>query len=181
MLGPHVPTLYYSCEAAEARGARVVSMHWPDHPQPVALGEGTADRVVALVGAALDEQLPDSRRPVLFAKSLGTLASPVARQRALPAVWFTPILTDDVGLDPRAFADAVEQTAAPCLIVGGSSDPLWDEPRARSLSPYVVEVPGADHGLHRPGSVTETIAVMGDVIAAVEAFLDETVWPTGAS
>jgi len=178
MFGPHVPTLYYCCEAAEARGARVETLHWPGHPEPVALDATTPAMVEARVEAVLDDVLPDVR-PVLFAKSLGTLASPVAARRDLPAVWLTPVLTDHVGLDPRIFIGAVEASSAPCLIVGGTGDALWDGELARQLSPHVVEIPNADHGLHLPGPVAGTVAVMAEVITAVESFLDEQVWPGG--
>ena len=87
------------------------------------------------------------------------------------------MLTDAVGLDPRVFVDAVEASTAPCLIVGGTGDSLWDGELARRLSPHVVEVPGADHGLHLPGPLAATLAAMAEVITAVEDFLDEYVWP----
>ena len=176
MLGPHVPTLYYCGEAAEARGARVEVLHWPGHPDPVPLDADTPSLVESVVEAALDDLLA-GLSPVLFAKSMGTLAAPVAARRHLPAVWLTPVLTDAVGLDPRVFVDAVEASTAPCLIVGGTGDSLWDGELARRLSPHVVEVPGADHGLHLPGVLAATLAVMAEVITAVEDFLDEYVWP----
>ena len=180
MLGPHVPTLYYCCEAAEARGARVEVLHWPGHPEPVSLDAGAPAVVESRVEAVLDGVLPDVS-PVLFAKSLGTLASPVAARRDLPAVWLTPVLTDVVGLDPRIFINAVEASTAPCLIVGGTADALWDGDVARRLSPHVVEIPNADHSLHLPGPLAATLAVMADVVTTVEAFLDEQVWPAATS
>ena len=175
MLGPHVPTLYYCCEAAEARGARVEVLHWPGHPDPVALDAGAPAMVESRVEAVLDGVLRDVS-PVLFAKSLGTLASPVAARRDLPAVWLTPVLTDARGLDPRVFIDAVEASTAPCLIVGGTADALWDGEVARRLARTSWRS-RADHSLHLPGPRAATLAVMADVVTTVEAFLDEQVWP----
>lgn len=146
MLGPHVPTLYYCCEAAEARGARVEVLHWPGHPAPVPLGADTPVLVESMVESALDDRLADSS-PVLFAKSLGTLSAPVAARRNLPAVWLTPVLTDVAGLDPQVFAEGVAASTAPCLIIGGTADRLWDGEAARRLSPYVVEIPDAERFL----------------------------------
>lgn len=134
--------------------------------------------VATRVEAVLDVELRGTS-PVLFAKSLGTLASPVAAARDLPAVWLTPVLTDARGLDPRIFIDGVDASTAPCLIVGGTRDALWDGELARRLCPHVVEVPGADHGLHLPGLLASTLGVMADVVTAVEAFLDQEVWPDG--
>jgi hypothetical protein len=75
----------------------------------------------------------------------------------------------------------VEASTAPCLIVGGTGDRLWDGELARRLSPHVVEIPDADHSLHLPGPLAATLAVMADVVTTVEAFLDEHVWPGATS
>jgi hypothetical protein len=41
----------------------------------------------------------------------------------------------------------------------------------------VVEIDGADHAMVVPGRLTESAAVLGQIITAVEDFLDEVVWP----
>jgi hypothetical protein len=46
---------------------------------------------------------------------------------------------------------------------------------ARSLTAEVVEVDGADHGMFVPGRLAASAAVLGQVITAVEDFLDR-VW-----
>ncbi|HYN97349.1 MAG TPA: hypothetical protein VES42_26210 [Pilimelia sp.] len=56
---------------------------------------------------------------VVIAKSLGSSAAALVAERGLPAVWLTPVLTDD---------SAVESTAAgpaPALLIGGSAGRLW--------------------------------------------------------
>ena len=65
----------------------------------------------------------------------------------------------------------------PCLLVGGSADPYWDGPTARSLTAEVLEIDGADHAMVVPGRLKESAAVLGQVIAAVEDFLGHVIWP----
>jgi hypothetical protein len=49
---------------------------------------------------------------------------------------------------------------------------------ARKLSPHVLEVDGANHGMMTPGRpLTDSIAVLGRVIVAMEEFLDTIDWP----
>jgi len=48
---------------------------------------------------------------------------------------------------------------------------------ARSVTADVVEIDGADHGLFVPGALGASAAALGQVITAVEDFLDRVVWP----
>jgi hypothetical protein len=57
-----------------------------------------------------------------------------------------------------------------------TTDRFWDGEAARSLPAEVVEVDGADHGMFVPGRLASSAAVLGQVITAVEDFLDH-VWP----
>ncbi len=86
-------------------------------------------------------------------------------------MWLTPLLT------VPWVVSALGRATAPFLLVGGSADRLWDREVARSLSPYVLEVDGADHGMAAPGPLTNTIAVLGRVIVGMEEFLDTIGWP----
>jgi hypothetical protein len=45
------------------------------------------------------------------------------------------------------------------------------------ITPYVVEVGTADHGMFVPGELSASAAVLGRVMTAVEQFLDQVVWP----
>jgi pimeloyl-ACP methyl ester carboxylesterase len=110
-------------------------------------------------------------QPLLIGMSLGSFAAVLAAERSLPAVWLTPILS------AAEVPAALERATAPFLLVGGSADPLWDRAAARRLSPYVVEVPAANHGMYVPGPLTDTIAVLARIVVAVEEFLDEVGWP----
>lgn len=62
------------------------------------------------------------------------------------------------------------------LLVGGTSDQLWDGGTARLVTPHVLEVEDADHGMLIPGALSASAAVLGQVITAVEDFLDRVVW-----
>jgi hypothetical protein len=110
-------------------------------------------------------------RPLLIAKSLGTNAAALAAERSLPAVWLTPVLNA-----PWIVA-ALGRATAPFLLVGGTADAMWSGAVARRLSPYVLEVEGADHGMCLPGPMTASIAVLGRVVVAVDEFLDVIDWP----
>ena len=72
---------------------------------------------------------------------------------------------------------ALRRATGPCLLVGGTADRFWDGRAARSLLAEVVEVDGADHGMFVPGRLAASAAVLGQVITAVEDFLDHVVWP----
>lgn len=163
--GTDGPLLMFAGVAAEERGA---SLH------PVSWGPGDHDlyaRVEATVAAALDDLSP-AAIPVIMGKSLGTVAASVAADRALPAVWFTPLLTE-----PQVAA-ALRRAQAPCLLVGGTDDDWWDGDVARSVTPHVLEIEGASHRMFLPGPLRASATVLGEVSTAVERFLDEAVWPT---
>jgi hypothetical protein len=103
------------------------------------------DQVVMATGAAA---------PVVIAKSFGTMAAPVVADRGLPAVWLTPVLTDEPTVA------ALRGATGPCLLAGGTADGFWDGAIARSITPYVVEIEGADHGLFVPGELAASAAVL---------------------
>lgn len=172
MLGPYVPMLYFAGEAAEARGAVVEPVYWPAHPAPEPLGDGVASRVARVLEEALD-RVPGA--PVVAAKSLGTMTAPVVARRRLPAIMLTPVLTGAAGTDPEPFRRGAAEATRPWLLVGGTADPLWDGDYARGCGHQVLEVPDADHSMQLPGPLAASVAVLGTVVAAIEAYLD-TVW-----
>lgn len=108
--------------------------------------------------------------PLLIGKSLGTTAAALAAERGLPAVWLTPILTV-----PWVVA-AVRPAIAPLLLVVGTGDAMWDGAAARRLSPYVLEVEDADHGVCVTGPVGARVAVLGRVVSVMDEFLDAIAW-----
>jgi hypothetical protein len=168
--GPDGPLLMYARLAVERRGGRVDAIAWrlPEGPdlarrrgQVAAQAEAAVSELTAATGAA----------PLFIGKSLGSLAAPLAADRGLAAVWFTPLLTDEQTVA------GLRRATAPCLLIGGTADEFWDGQAARSLSPHVVEVDGADHGMFVPGGLAASAAVLGEVVTAVENFLDGVVWP----
>jgi hypothetical protein len=157
----------YAGLAVERRGGSVRRISWTvpqfaDGDEERAWVAARAGEAVAATGVAA---------PVVIGKSLGSLAAPVAADRGLPAVWLTPVLTD------APTVAALRRAAAPCLLIGGTADKLWDGRVARSVTPHVLEIGGADHGMLVTGRLSESAAVLGQVITAVEDFLDHQVWP----
>lgn len=163
------PLLMYAGLAVRRRGGYLHRIAW-DAPESEAY---THAWVAGQVGDALDEAaaVTGVPAPLVIGKSLGSQAAPLVAERGLPAVWLTPLLTDEPTMA------GLRAAAAPCLLIGGSADPFWDGPAARSVTPHVLEVAGADHGLFVDGGLAASAAVLGEVITAIERFLDEVVWP----
>lgn len=164
--GPMAGLLMYAGLVADRRGAAVHRHSWTGEPSDP-FAPGIEDWVRAQLVPLLDAV----DAPLLIAKSLGTNAAALAAERGLPAVWLTPVLT------VPWIATAMDRATAPFLLVGGTADPMWNGDLARRLSPYVLEVEGADHGMQLPGPLIDTIAVLGRVVIEMEGFLDAIGWP----
>jgi pimeloyl-ACP methyl ester carboxylesterase len=158
----------YTSDVAERRGATVHRHYWNGEP-PSSVDDDIADWVERQIVPVLDRV---GGAPLLIGKSLGTCAAPIAAERSLPAIWLTPLLYDPI------MVAALEKATAPALLVGGTADQSWDGDLARRLSPHVFEVDGANHGLYVSGPLVESVAVLGRVVVAVEAFLDRISWPS---
>jgi hypothetical protein len=168
--GPDGPLLMYARLAVRRRDGRTRPVVW-DLPDSSDVGP-LRERVVTQVAAAVDEMTAATgAAPVVIGKSLGSLAAPLVADRGLAAVWFTPLLTDEPTVA------ALRRAAGPCLLAGGTADKFWDGQIARSITAEVVEVAGADHGIFLPGPLAGSAAALGQVITAVEDFLDRHVWP----
>lgn len=171
MFGPYQPMLFYAGSAVQRRGGTAEPIDWDavGSLDPAATAEQRQAWVRDQVTPVLDRL---GGRPVLIGKSLGTYASELAAQRGLPAIWYTPLLRDE-----RVVA-SLRASTAPFLLIGGTADTgAWDAGLARSLTPHVCEIPNADHGLMVPTGLVASAAVLGEVTAAAERFLDEVVWP----
>jgi hypothetical protein len=183
MFGPHAPLLMYAADAAERRGAQLTPVSWDEPDRPLTLTPeergpwvlNQLERAVPVLRTSTTEPpatgAPGAAGTLLIGKSLGTHAATVAAELGLPAVWLTPVLTSDW------VVDGLRRATAPFLLVGGTADSLWSPGLARELTPYVLEVEGADHGMYVPGRLAASAAVLGQVATAVEDFLDEVVWP----
>ncbi|WP_203999513.1 alpha/beta hydrolase [Virgisporangium aurantiacum] len=156
--------LWYAGEVAARRGATVHRHSWTE-PAPDAFDATVETWVTAQLAPTL------TGRPLLIGKSLGSAAAALAADRGLPAVWLTPLLTA-----PWVVA-ALGRATRPVLLVGGTADRLWDGATARRLTPHVVEVADADHGLCVPGPMVGSVNVLARVIAAMDEFLDAISWP----
>ena len=167
LYGPAAPLLMYAGDVAERRGATVNRHYWstqppnPSEPEVEAWARGEALPVLDSVGGS----------PLVMGKSLGSNTAGLVAERSLPAVWLTPLLT-------RPWvAAALGQATAPFVLIGGTNDAAWDGALARRLSPHVLEVDGADHGMYVPGPLTDSVDVLKQVVVAVEEFLDTIAWP----
>ena len=165
--GPAAGMLMYAAAAADHRGATVHHHSWPE-PTPSFLEPEIEPWVRDEITPLLDSV---GGTPLLIGKSLGTNAAALAAGRSLPAVWLTPVLTT-----PWIPA-ALSRATAPFLLVGGTADSMWDSTAARGLSPHVLEIEDANHGLFVPGPLQNSIAVLGQLVTAIDEFLDAIEWP----
>ena len=129
------PSCYYAALTLFQLGRRVVQV-WDEW-------DGATDRTdwaLRLADAALAYA---ADADLLVAKSITTRVTGVAADRGLRAVWLTPLLVLD------ECVEGLRRRTAPALLVGGTNDEMWDGALARELSPDVLEIDGADHGLAR--------------------------------
>ncbi|MEU6072444.1 alpha/beta hydrolase [Micromonospora sp. NPDC047074] len=157
------PLFLYAGEALRRAGYALHAISWevPERFAPDRDGPGPAvDWVIGQVARTLTEPTQ-----LLVGKSLGSMATPLAADRELPAVWLTPLL------QVPAVVDGLRRAAAPFLLVGGTADPSWDGPLARRLTPHVLEIDQADHALMVPGPLARSAEALGRVCTAVEEFV----------
>jgi hypothetical protein len=103
----------------------------------------------------------------VIGKSLASLLAADISDRALHAVWLTPLLNE------RRVIDGVARARRPALLVGGSADETWRPdavPRERDID--VLELPGADHSLEIPGDPVASLAGLGQMTEAIIRFAD---------
>ncbi|ONK13640.1 alpha/beta hydrolase [Streptomyces sp. MP131-18] len=159
---PARPLLHYARAVLEQHGFTVRELWWETPGTFVRFSDAERTawverQVVAALAAADDCRL-------IVGKSLGTLAAGIAADRALPAVWLTPLLRTG------AVAGALRRTPARTLLVGGTADPLWDSAVAGELPHETLEFPGADHGLELPGDVVGSAALLQTYVRAFDRF-----------
>jgi pimeloyl-ACP methyl ester carboxylesterase len=168
--GPYAPQLFFPMFAAIRRGAEPVVIEWQDVENVDALeSTDVAGWVSEQIGSVITHA--DPRSTLVIAKSLGSFAAARIGDLALPAIWVTPVLTNP------AVVESLRLATAPFLLIGGSSDELWNLELAESLTPHVLEIPGADHGLFVPGPLSRSAQNIGLVAEASETFIDRQVWP----
>ena len=162
--GPAAGMLMYAAAVPERRGATVYRHEWsrkPSNPFEPDIERWVCAELAPAMG----------RCRLVIGKSLGSNAARLAARRAVPAIWLTPTLT------LPWVVDALDRPTAPFLLVGGTADTTWwDGATARRLTPHVLEIEDADHGLMMPGPVRETITALSRMIIAMDEFLDVIEW-----
>jgi hypothetical protein len=160
MLGG-MPVNMFVIYALVHRGWSVVQV-WDEYDTTADRVEWAHSRAEAALAAT-----PNAESRLLVAKSMTTLATDVAARRRIPAIWLTPLLHDEVCLS------GLRRRTAPALLVGGTTDDLWDGALARELSEDVLELPDADHGFcppdFDPAGILEN---QRKVVEGVGAFVD---------
>jgi hypothetical protein len=154
------PLLWFAREVAAARGwsALEVLDALPDDAEPFGWARDRARR-------ALDH-LAGAAEVVVIGKSLASGAAGLVADRALPAVWLTPLL------DRERVVDDVSRAARPALLIGGSADDTWvPDALADNGLLQVVQLDGLDHSLQRPGDPTASLDALRAVAERVDRFL----------
>ena len=154
------PLLWFAREVAEAAGWSVLELseRAPAEQEPF-------DWILKRAESALNAT--SATQVALVGKSLGSAAAPLATQRALPAVWLTPLLIRGEVLA------ALGATDRPTLIVGSPADPSWgngDLPENEALE--VLELDDLDHSLQREGDPLGSIDVLRTVTERVAGFFE---------
>ena len=162
---PAAPGCAYAGYVLRAAGWRVRDVWWepPDNDTLPLGGE------IAWVGDQLTTAVGDHEGPVLVVgKSLGTYAAPLAAELEYPAIWLTPLLV------VPELVDAVRANPARQLLVGGTSDPMWDADVAASLAADgydVLQLDGIDHGLIDPADAFRSVDALAETTRAMARFV----------
>lgn len=158
------PVLFWACQVLAQVGWHVVTMRWRTD------GVAAADtrRFVEAGAERLDADAGPAAETLVLARSLGSYAAAWASARGYPAVWLTPVLTNDF------IAEALRDCSTDALLVGGTGDDLWDSQRAAATTSRVLELPGADHALHNVGDWRGSLVALERTLAAVEQFATAT-------
>ena len=159
---PSAPLLEHARLALLQHGFTVQQIWW----DATTRGDEDPDaRVRRHVEDVLAEEEAD--HVVVVGKSLGTRAAAYAAERALDAIWLTPLL-----IEP-AQVEAIGSNAGRQLLVGGLADELWVADAARELADggcEVLEIADADHAMGT-SDVVRTAEIHLEVARAVDAFL----------
>jgi hypothetical protein len=153
------PLLWFARETALRRGWTVVEVldEWRS-------GEDPRSWAVARCQAAITAARTDTI--AIVGKSMASLASGVAVELALPAVWLTPLLDDD------AVVADLERASAPRLLVGSPADPCWRPERlTRRTGMTVLELGALDHSFTADAGPAASLHALATVTAAVDAHL----------
>ncbi|MGP5640702.1 hypothetical protein ACTXPS_14800 [Brachybacterium tyrofermentans] len=148
-----MPLLHFAALVAISHGWDVREVDWTP-----AENWGTEQ-----IGLELAAAIGDHEGPVrVVGKSLGTLAAPYAAAHRIDAVWLTPLVRIS------AVARAIAAHPGRQLLIAGTDDTdTWDSGIAAALGADVLEILGADHGLHVADPV-RTAEIHVDVVRAID-------------
>lgn len=156
---PDGPMLFFATQVALMRGWDVRQVWW-EVPQ----FSSDADEV-AWVGAQLDAAVDGyAGRILVVAKSLGTMAAPVAAARGYQAAWLTPLLTEPDLAEPLLSYPAEQ------LVVIGAGDPYFSQDVLDALPGEHLVVAG-DHVLRTPGDAAAMVASHDRFVRSFDAWL----------
>jgi hypothetical protein len=111
----------------------------------------------------LDNLTASASRRLVLGKSLGTYAAAWAADNKVPAIWLTPLLSD------QSCAADIMRSAAPAVLVASTADIAWDDTAAGRTGKQIVRLRDADHGFHT-GDWRREIDILCEVTDAVEVF-----------
>ena len=152
--------LYWGRRVLAQAGWRVVTMRWNTD----GLAYDDFRTFVEDGAQVLDDAAGEDRQTLILGKSLGTVAAGWASIRRYPAIWLTPVMSEPL------VAGSLRTYSAPSLLIGGTADRWWNTPRVKPRDQVVVELPGVDHALVRPGSWRESLTVLQTVLTSIEDF-----------
>lgn len=178
---PEMAPLYYAGRILLDQGADLLRVEYhyyrTDFPnQP----ESEQDKWISSdVSAACEAGL--SQQPyekiTLIGKSMGTvamgqlLADP--RFQSATCVWLTPLLTIEW------LCSRIEQTHPRSLFVIGTADKFYQPDVLKRLEQITggqsLVIEGANHGLEIPGDLPKSLAVLSQIVQALQEFLREDV------
>jgi len=154
------PALWFAREAAMARGwsALEVLGEPGEHEDPLAWERWCAERAIEAAAPA---------RLLVIGKSLASLLAGEVSDRALEAVWLTPLLNE------HAVIEGLARARRPTLVVGGSADPTWRPDAVRGEDAIdILELPGRNHSLEVPGDPVASLAGLSQMTNAIMRFAD---------
>jgi catechol 2,3-dioxygenase-like lactoylglutathione lyase family enzyme len=160
------PLLWFARQAALESGRSVLALvdAYDGSTDPQTWVDDRAEAAIGHVGGGT--------QAILVAKSITSLAAPLAARLGLPAVWLTPLIGEASASAATAVVSGLAAATAPFLLIGGSADPSWDGARARSFARgEVLEIADADHALEVPGEVNRSIDALRSISAAVSDFI----------
>jgi hypothetical protein len=154
------PLLHFTRAVLESHGWTVHEASWPtDTPGEDDPGEMVAMAATQQIEAAGEAML------LIVGKSIGSLAIPIAADRAISGIWITPLL------HYPAVAEALNRLPTATLLIGSTGDASWDADAAATSGHRVMELTDANHGLELDGDPLGSIDVLRKVIGAVDDFV----------